>query len=156
LVPAEQATDTGKDAQGRFTKGNKCSKGNPFSRRLAAMRQAFSDAVSVEDLQALAKSLYERALDGDNAAAALLLAYVVGKPQRAVDPDTLDQQELALQLDGPTQTDVLGALFDRADIAQALELLAKVLGVQNLSKDLFNRETNGRLLRQIAEQRKKK
>jgi hypothetical protein len=118
------------------------------------MRQAFADAISAEDLRLLAENLYARALEGDNAAAALLLAYVVGKPQRAVDPDTLDQQELAQQLAGATQADVLGALLDRADVSQALELLGRVLAGQKLHEQLFNRDTNTHLLQRVLEQRK--
>jgi hypothetical protein len=159
VVPVRAETVTrpnaNQDAQGRFVKGNKLGRGNPFARRLAAMRQAFAEAVSAEDLQALAKSLYERAIAGDNAAAVLVLAYVVGKPQRVVDPDTLDQQELAQQLGGATQADVLGAMLDRADVSQALELIAGVLGRQNLQKEVFDSGSNRHLLRQIAEKRKK-
>jgi hypothetical protein len=44
----------------------------------------------------LARSLHERALEGDTAAARLLLSYGVGRPAAAADPDTLDRHEMAV------------------------------------------------------------
>jgi hypothetical protein len=83
----------GHDSSGRFTKGNKCAAGNPFARRLARLRSLLLDAVSDDDLRAVARKLVEQARDGDTAAAKLLLAYVLGRPAAVVDPDTLDREE---------------------------------------------------------------
>jgi hypothetical protein len=47
-------------------------------------------------MRQLARSLHERALEGDTAAARLLLSYGVGRPGPAADPDTLDRHELAV------------------------------------------------------------
>jgi hypothetical protein len=58
------------------------------------MRQAFSEAVSEDDLVALAQTIKRKALEGDMAAAKLLLAYAIGKPGNVVAPDTLDLQEI--------------------------------------------------------------
>jgi hypothetical protein len=44
----------------------------------------------------LARSLHERALEGDTAAARLLLSYGVGRPAAAADPDTLDRHEMGV------------------------------------------------------------
>lgn len=60
------------------------------------MRQALLDAVTTEDMQAVVRQLIHQAREGDVAAARLVLAYSVGKPDKAVDPDTLDVQEFQL------------------------------------------------------------
>jgi hypothetical protein len=85
-----------RDEHGRFVKGNSGGPGNPFARRTAALRQAFSEAVSEDDLKTLAKRLLVQAHSGDVAAAKLVLAYAIGKPVDPVNPDTLDIEELQL------------------------------------------------------------
>ena len=81
---------------GRFAKGNPGGPGNPFARRVAGLRAALLDVVTVERLQALATKLYDLALGGDVAAAKLILCYAIGKPTDVVDPDLLDHQEFKL------------------------------------------------------------
>jgi hypothetical protein len=75
-VPSKAASggSPGRDANGRFTKGNPGGPGNPFARRTAAARKAFCDAVSHEDLVEIACALKEKAKAGDVQAASLLLA----------------------------------------------------------------------------------
>jgi hypothetical protein len=85
-----------RDEHGRFVKGNSGGPGNPFARRTAALRQAFSEAISEDDLKTLAKRLLVQAQNGDVAAAKLVLAYAIGKPVDPVNPDTLDIEELQL------------------------------------------------------------
>jgi hypothetical protein len=86
----------GKDAHGRFAPGNRGGPGNPFARQCAALRQAFFDAITEEDMHAIAGELAVQARMGDKAAIKLLLSYVLGKPTAPVDPDTLDVQEWQL------------------------------------------------------------
>jgi hypothetical protein len=40
--------DQGRDALGRFLKGNLFGKGNPFARHSAALRQAFCDEATLD------------------------------------------------------------------------------------------------------------
>src|SRR5262249_57023301 len=80
-------------ANGRFAPGNIGGPGNPYNRKVAALRQAMLETVRPEDLQEVIAAVLFKAKMGDLAAAKLLLAYTVGKPGNAVDPDTLDQQE---------------------------------------------------------------
>jgi hypothetical protein len=94
--PPSGAESTGRDARGRFAKGNTCSAGNPFARRLAAYRGALLSAVTKEEVEAIGRVLVKKALDGDVAAAKLLLSYAAGKPAAAPDPDGLDFGELRL------------------------------------------------------------
>jgi hypothetical protein len=94
--PPPPGGGSGRDARGRFTKGNAGGPGNPFARRTARLHQALCARVTEEDIEAVADQLVARARQGDLAAAKLLLAYVIGKPAVAVDPDSLDHQEWRL------------------------------------------------------------
>ncbi len=67
--------------------------GNPFARRVAALRQALVEAVTKEDLAAIARTMVEQARAGNVAAARFVASYVIGKPTPAPDPDRLDAQE---------------------------------------------------------------
>src|SRR5438132_11504236 len=92
-----QRTETsqdGRDALGRFTRGNAGGPGNPFARQVARLRQVLLDSVTEEDMAVIAGELVVQAKLGDQAAIKLLFQYVVGKPAAVVDPDTLDQQEV--------------------------------------------------------------
>ena len=77
------ATDfTGRSPEnGRFTKGNKLSRGNPFAGRMATLRTALLNAISAEDIAELAKAMIQRAKDGDHKSLKMLLEFAVGKPQ---------------------------------------------------------------------------
>jgi hypothetical protein len=93
--PAEAAENSGggRDAKGRFAPGNAGGPGNPFARRTAELRREFLAEATGEDLRSICRALLERAKAGDVAAAKLAMSYLVGKPDKPVDPDTLDEQE---------------------------------------------------------------
>src|SRR5262245_62448367 len=93
LSPSADGTPAGgKDpGTGKFLPGNQCGRGNPHYRKLAENRTAFLEAVGPAQVQALAGRLLAQALAGDVDAARLVLAYAVGRPQAAVDPDGADQ-----------------------------------------------------------------
>src|SRR5437773_444162 len=93
--PAAQTPANGHDAKGRFTRGNPGGPGNPFARRVAALRQVIINRLTEEDLLAITEALLAKAKEGSVSAAKLLLAYGIGKPASAPDPDRLDGQELA-------------------------------------------------------------
>jgi hypothetical protein len=113
----------GKDpATGRFLPGNKCGRGNPHYRQLAANRTAFLEAVGPEQVRALAARLLARALEGDTDAARLVLAYAVGRPQPAADPDGADTDEWRLVGQGLSLVD-LGAVVDKHPVGEALDRL---------------------------------
>jgi hypothetical protein len=106
------AAGGGRDAGGKFTKGNTHGRGNPFARKLAEMRSALLSAVGPEQVRELGAKLYARALANDNEAARLLLSYVVGKPQAVVDPDMLDLAEFAILERSPTLVRLLRLAID--------------------------------------------
>src|SRR5205807_7236579 len=96
-APQEEAkAQTGRDGKGRFARGNKGGPGNPFNRRVAALRQLLFERVSDDALAAIVDKLVLMAQERDVAAARLVLSYTVGKPTEAVDPDRLDVQEFNL------------------------------------------------------------
>jgi hypothetical protein len=70
--PAPAAHDEGRDAAGRFVKGNKGGPGNPFSRRVAAIRKKLVEAVTEEDLDTINTSLILQARRGNLAAIKVL------------------------------------------------------------------------------------
>src|SRR5579883_1833328 len=113
-----------RDAKGRFARGNTGGPGNPFARQTAKLRQAALEAVTEEDIRAAMRVLKEKALQGDVAALKLLFAYTIGKPQPAVDPDTLDLEELQLIMQKhSTPADVV----ERVVGCTPVELLLKML-----------------------------
>jgi hypothetical protein len=83
----------GRDAKGRFAKGNPGGPGNPFARHLAKLRTALVQCVSEEDIRQIANGLLVSAKLGHLPSIRVLLMYVLGKPSCAVNPDTLDIEE---------------------------------------------------------------
>ena len=110
---SNETTANGRDGGGRFAAGNKGGPGNPFARHTAAMRKAIADAVTPEQLAAIAAAMVKKALEGDVAAAKLVFAYAAGKPGPAVDPDTLDAHELAVRRGDAASAEDVRALFER-------------------------------------------
>lgn len=104
--------DAGRGANGRFAHGNRGGKGNPFARRVAALRSALFAELTEEKLAKLAANLCDRAMKGDMAAAKLLLLYAIGKPADTVDPDRLDLDEFKLLEENPTQSETARAALD--------------------------------------------
>ena len=101
----------GRDAHGKFTKGNAGGPGNPFARQVAALRSALVRAVSAQDIDDIAMALIIRAKAGDVAAAKLLFSYCIGKPAETVEPDRLDVDEWELvQQTTTSPTDVQDTL----------------------------------------------
>jgi hypothetical protein len=68
----------GRNERGQFGPGNQCSAGR--SSRAAELKRAFTEAVTEDDVAEIARTLVRQAIDGDTAAAKLVLARVCGKP----------------------------------------------------------------------------
>jgi hypothetical protein len=83
----------GRDVQGRFRPGNAGGPGNPFARKVAALRKTLLDSVSEQDLKDMVEALKLKARQGDTSAIKLLLQYCVGKPESPKDPDRMDADE---------------------------------------------------------------
>jgi hypothetical protein len=97
----------GRDRRGRFVRGNPGGPGNPFGRKVAALRAALIDCITPQDLQRVMGVLLLEAVNGSIPAARLLLAYTVGKPAAPADPDRveIDEWQLLKQTVAP-QNDV--------------------------------------------------
>jgi hypothetical protein len=119
--------DNGRDRRGRFAKGNRGGPGNPFARRIAAFRRALCEVVSEDDLHDLGRRLLDLAKGGNLVAARLLLAYTVGRPTDAVDPDTLDLNKWMLYQKGPARPDEVAAILDRMPLEMTCELVRLLL-----------------------------
>jgi hypothetical protein len=112
----------GRDGRGRFTVGNLGGPGNPFARRTAQLRKAFLEVANDENVEEVAAMLLSKALEGDVAAAKIWLAYVVGKPVEATNPDTLNHDEWQWWQDNATDPQAL----ERVKVAVAAELAVKL------------------------------
>jgi hypothetical protein len=121
------AAAEGRDTHGRFAQGNAGGPGNPFARRVAALRSALLAAVTEADLDAIARTLAQQAKDGNVAAARLLLSYALGKPAAAVDPDTLDLQEWEIYRRQPDPGPDMAAATQRPTLPFALDYLRALL-----------------------------
>jgi hypothetical protein len=84
---------SGRDAGGRFARGNGLGRGNPFARRVAALRSALLEEVDEDKFRQMARDLVEMALQKDLAAIKLVFHYVLGRPTPMVNPDDLDRLE---------------------------------------------------------------
>ena len=82
-----------RDKFGQFLPENPGGPGNPYARRVAALRKAMQAAVTDDDIQAVTRALIEKAKKGDTAAARLVFQYALGKPQEAPDADRMDLHE---------------------------------------------------------------
>jgi hypothetical protein len=128
-LQAEQApaVDNGRDARGRFTAGNAGGPGNPFARRVAALRKVLLETVTDDELRIVAGQLMVKAKFGDLAAIKLLFQYVFGKPAATVDPDALDLEEVDLYRRAPVHGEVNDVLTARMPAELAAGLLRQVV-----------------------------
>ena len=83
----------GRDASGRFTKGNPGGPGNPTAKKVAALRFALYRAVSEEDVDAIIRKLVEQARAGDLQAAREVLLRTLGRPLEADILERLERLE---------------------------------------------------------------
>jgi len=144
-----QTRTSGRDKNGRFLAGNPGGPGNPFTRRTAQLRRAFCEAVSEEEIKALALVLLHKAKEGDWAAAKLLSAYAIGKPVDVVDPDTLDVHEWQHFQQVPARADEVGRVLNSLPVEVACDLIRIFLPVteHNIRKGMLEKmEANERKL----------
>ena len=84
------------DRLGRFVKNNTGGPGNPFGRKVAALRSALLASVTAQDVQEVLAAVLAQAKKGNVSAARLFLAYTAGKPADTVNPDEADADEWQL------------------------------------------------------------
>ncbi|QNN24084.1 hypothetical protein HED60_18015 [Planctomycetales bacterium ZRK34] len=86
-APIVNGSNGGRDASGRFTRGNPGGPGNPYIRQVAALRAAVLEAVDAESLAAIVHALVEKAKAGDVVAAREIFDRCLGKPKQTLDLD---------------------------------------------------------------------
>ena len=89
-----------RDARGRFLPGNSGGPGRPPSASVHEHRAALVNAVSPDDIRAVARMLVDRALEGDVAAAKLLFERLLGAPVAADLLERIEELEHRLTAGG--------------------------------------------------------
>jgi hypothetical protein len=89
LLPAPNGH---RDGNGRFLKGNPGGPGNPYVRQVARLKAALYEALTEDDIRAVVRTMRDKALRGDAAAARLVLEYAVGKPLPGTTASALDAE----------------------------------------------------------------
>src|SRR5262245_54917021 len=109
-LPSPNGTN-GRDARGRFTVGNPGGPGNPFGQRSAAFREALFQAVTPEDVRAVAAKLVAEAKAGQPWAVKEFFDRCVGKPVATVEGADAEGGSLGVTL-AAVRAAVLEALAD--------------------------------------------
>lgn len=104
--------ETGRNANGTFTKGHRFAKGNPFARQQGALRTQLYAAVTTSDFKDILDKLLALAKEGNIPAAKLLLEHLIGKPVQAVHLSGPDGEKLEGISLGDVQLAVVEALAD--------------------------------------------
>lgn len=73
------------EKNGRFTKGNTAARGNPYTKKAAAMRKALYSSVTTQDIQRIVDKLKSQALNGDLRAITLLFDRLLGTITTGID-----------------------------------------------------------------------
>jgi len=98
VVPATSALD-GHDAKGRFTPGNKISRGNPHAKSAQAWRKVWDACIKKGDIAAIYQKLLEKAKAGDTYAVKLYLEYSLGRPPADATIESADgNQSITISL----------------------------------------------------------
>jgi hypothetical protein len=117
--PPGATAATGRDSQGRFTKGNPGGPGNPFYRRQAHLKRVLLEAITDEDVRSVVQVLLGLARGGDLVAIKLYLQYAAGKPAREIEPDKEELHEWGLQKQAPPLGEVMGLMATNIPTATA-------------------------------------
>jgi hypothetical protein len=121
----QQEPKAGRDARGRFTKGNKGGPGNPFAREVAVLRATMIHAFTPKIFMRLVEVLRQRAEGGDMVAMKLILQYVLGKPAETLDPDRIAIDEWQKLRDAAVSLDETSAVLEQVPATMACFLLKK-------------------------------
>ena len=91
------STNGSRKVNGQFGEGNKYGKGNPHAQKVAQLRTAMIEAVSIDDMQAIVTALVTQAKAGDIQSIKVLIPYLVGSVPQSVNPDELEIEEMKLE-----------------------------------------------------------
>ena len=107
--PSPNGTNGGdRGPHGRFAAGNRGGPGNPHAKRVAVLRGALLDAVTDEDIHAVARALVTAAKSGEVAAIRELLDRCIGKAAEGADLlERIAALEAVIQSRGPVPPAIL-------------------------------------------------
>ncbi|MEX0655535.1 MAG: hypothetical protein WD151_15545 [Phycisphaeraceae bacterium] len=106
----------GRDARGRFVKGNAGGPGNPHIQKVAKLKAVMLEAVTQKDLRAIVKVLIEKARAGDVTAAREVMDRCFGKPSQSVELEA----DATLRAQGPAGLDKPFEEMSDLEIAEIL------------------------------------
>jgi hypothetical protein len=81
VTPPLPTVSDGRDAKGKFTKGNRASRGNATARKAARFRANLYQSVSVADFRQIVQQLISEAKGGESWAVKLAFEYLLGPPR---------------------------------------------------------------------------
>jgi hypothetical protein len=118
-------------ADGTYARGTKGGPGNPYAKRVAALKTLLLDAVESR-LPKVVAALLDRAEAGDTAAVLIALKYSLGRPSPAVDVDrvTSGLDELRLLLRRPLGLELVLSAMESFPPAVAVEFLQRAAVVK--------------------------
>lgn len=90
-----------RDEKGRFVAGNKAAAGHarPHAAKIAKLRATLFDVVTPENMRGVLIAMLKAAMEGDVAAARLILSYGIGAPEATDVLERIEGLEEALKCD---------------------------------------------------------
>ena len=96
-APSPTASN-GRDGNGRFAPGNRFANGNPHAKRIGQLRSALLEAVTPDDVTAIANKMVEMAKAGDIQAIREVFLRLLGRPQETDLIERVERvEEVALE-----------------------------------------------------------
>ena len=112
-----ESNPAGRDRNGRFTKGNPGGPGNPYARRMAAIRKQMIEFMTPERVAQYMQALLDFTLQGHGWAAKLLAEHTAGKALPGVDPDRMAMDEWQKRMETLVMMQQLPQLLQNPDPA---------------------------------------
>jgi hypothetical protein len=103
---------------------------------VAQLRAQAVCEITPDEVRSLMRRLYGMAMSGDTAAAVVLLAYLLGKPAKVVDPDAVDRDHWRRLRDVPSQDEFAAANINGIPTEAAIDKLGQCREV----KDPFDKQ----------------
>jgi hypothetical protein len=95
---------------------------NPFARKVAALRAAFVETITEQHIREITYVILLRAQGGELPWIKLLFQYAIGRPQPAVNPDTLALEEMRLLQQSAVPPEVIAQMQGGLPASFAVEL----------------------------------
>jgi len=119
-MPQHPTTVSPQSAETRFAPVN------PYARKVAALRMAFLDAVSEQDIREMTHLIVFNAKAGSLEWLKFLFRYAIGTPRPAVNPDTLAAQEFKALQESSVSAEAVEKVCNGAPVGVALEVCRQV------------------------------